>query len=176
MWDLSSPTRDQTCIPFIGRWVLNHWATRKIPEWFFKNWESSIDIYALPCVRQIASGNLLDRAGSSAWCSGRGVAEGGGVCILMDDSHCQMAETNTILQTVILCREPAWGIPPVAKVMRKEARQKAKAWSAFRGSPWVFLNIYPQKPESAWFYCTVLSTLLPLNGINLGFQLTASCI
>ena len=54
------------------------------------------------------------------------------------------------------CREPAWGIPPMAKVMRKEARQNAKVWSGFRGSPWVFLNIYPQKPESAWFYCTVL--------------------
>ena len=25
----------------------------------------------------------------------------------------------------------------------------AKVWSGFRGSPWVFLNIYPQKPESA---------------------------
>ena len=77
MWDLSSPTRDQTCIPFIGRWVLTHWATRKVPEWFFKNWESSIDIYTLPCVRQIASGNLLYRAGSSAWCSGRGLQREG---------------------------------------------------------------------------------------------------
>ena len=47
------------------------------------------------------------------------------------------------------CREPAWGIPPMAKVMRKEAQQNAKAWSGFRGSPWVFLNIYPPKPESA---------------------------
>ena len=54
------------------------------------------------------------------------------------------------------CQEPAWGIPPMAKVMRKEARQNAKAWSGFRGSPWVFLNIYPPKPEQAWFYCTVL--------------------
>ena len=27
MWDLSSPTRDQTCIPCIGRQLLDHWTT-----------------------------------------------------------------------------------------------------------------------------------------------------
>ena len=31
MWDLSSPTRDRTWNPCIGRWSLNHWATRKVP-------------------------------------------------------------------------------------------------------------------------------------------------
>ena len=31
MWDLSSPTRDQTCIPCIARWILNHWTTREVP-------------------------------------------------------------------------------------------------------------------------------------------------
>ena len=31
-WDLSSPTRDQTCIPCIGRWILNHWTTREVPR------------------------------------------------------------------------------------------------------------------------------------------------
>ena len=33
------------------------------------NWEIGIDIYTLPCVKQIASGNLLYSTGSSAWCS-----------------------------------------------------------------------------------------------------------
>ena len=33
------------------------------------NWEIGVDIYALPCVKQIASGNLLYSAGSSARCS-----------------------------------------------------------------------------------------------------------
>ena len=61
-----------------------------------------------------------------------------------------------LLIYTISCREPAWGIPPMAKVMRKEARQNAKAWSGFRVSPWVFLNIYPPKPESAWSSCTVV--------------------
>ena len=31
MWDLSSPTRDQICIPCIGRWILNHGPTREVP-------------------------------------------------------------------------------------------------------------------------------------------------
>ena len=31
MWHLSSPTRDRTFIPCIGRWILNHWATREVP-------------------------------------------------------------------------------------------------------------------------------------------------
>ena len=32
MWDLSSPTRDQTCVPCIGRWILNHRTTREVPN------------------------------------------------------------------------------------------------------------------------------------------------
>ena len=53
--------------------------------------------------------------------------------------------------SLMSCQEPAWGILPVAKVMKKEAWQNAKAWSGFRGAPWVFLNIYPPKPELACF-------------------------
>ena len=30
-WDFSSWTRDQTCIPCIGRGILNHWITREVP-------------------------------------------------------------------------------------------------------------------------------------------------
>ena len=32
LWDLSSPTRDQTCVPCIGRWILNHWTTREAQD------------------------------------------------------------------------------------------------------------------------------------------------
>ena len=32
------------------------------------NWESSMDVYPLPCVKQTASGDLLSSTGSSAWC------------------------------------------------------------------------------------------------------------
>ena len=31
MWDLSSPRRDRTCMPYIGRQSLNHWTTREVP-------------------------------------------------------------------------------------------------------------------------------------------------
>ena len=31
MWGPSSPTRDQTHVPGIARWVLNHWTTREDP-------------------------------------------------------------------------------------------------------------------------------------------------
>ena len=37
MWDLSSLTRDQTHVPSIGRWILNHWTTRKVPELFLES-------------------------------------------------------------------------------------------------------------------------------------------
>ena len=30
--DLLSLTRDQTHIPHSGRWILNHWITREVPE------------------------------------------------------------------------------------------------------------------------------------------------
>ena len=30
--DLSFLTRDQTCILFIGRWILNHWTTREVSD------------------------------------------------------------------------------------------------------------------------------------------------
>ena len=33
------------------------------------NWESSMEAYTLPYVKQIASGNVLYDAGSSGWCS-----------------------------------------------------------------------------------------------------------
>ena len=32
MWDLSSRTRDQTCVPWIARQILNHWNTKAVPE------------------------------------------------------------------------------------------------------------------------------------------------
>ena len=32
MRDLSSLTRDQTCVPCIARQILNHWTTREVPN------------------------------------------------------------------------------------------------------------------------------------------------
>ena len=65
--------------------------------------------YTLSCVKQMASGNLWYRTGSSVQCSvmtqrggmwvgGREAQDGGDIYIFMTDSHC-MAETNTTLQS-----------------------------------------------------------------------------
>ena len=35
MWDLSSPTRDRTCVPCLGRQILYHWTTREVPYTYF---------------------------------------------------------------------------------------------------------------------------------------------
>ena len=32
VWDLSSLTRDQTRVLCIGRWILNPWTTREVPQ------------------------------------------------------------------------------------------------------------------------------------------------
>ena len=29
----SSRTRDGTCVPCTGRWILNHWTTREVPSY-----------------------------------------------------------------------------------------------------------------------------------------------
>ena len=61
------------------------------------------------------------------------------------------------------CWEPAWGAPPVTKVMRKEARHmQRRDWAS--GAPWKFLSIYPQN-QSLPTFCFVLSpTPLTLQG------------
>ena len=32
----SSQTRDWTCVPHTGRWILNHWATKEVPDYILK--------------------------------------------------------------------------------------------------------------------------------------------
>ena len=48
-----SPTRDWTCAPCIGRWILHHWTTREVPQIHFQkhfshfslfSWKSSISL------------------------------------------------------------------------------------------------------------------------------------
>ena len=84
------------------------------------------------------------------------------------------------MSTMGSCREPAWGTPPMAKVMRKEASAYAKAGSSLRKPP--VPEHLPPKPESVYF--TALCSHLHLwlyrglsptslgEGINLQLQLT----
>ena len=48
------------------------------------------------------------------------------------------------------CREPAWGAPPMTKVMRKEARHTQR-WDQASGVLLEILEHLPPKPESAYF-------------------------
>ena len=32
IWDLSSPTRDETHVPCFAKWILNHWTIREVPH------------------------------------------------------------------------------------------------------------------------------------------------
>ena len=67
-----------------------------------------------------------------------------------------MATQYTFL---VVCREPAWGILPMAKVMRKGAWQKAKAEIRPQGYPWIFQSIYPQNQSlPALLYCAFHSS------------------
>ena len=74
------------------------------------NWETRIEVYALPFIKQIAGRKLLYRAGNSAWCSvmtqGPGVGGGGievqgreDLWIHIDDALCCTAETNMTSQS-----------------------------------------------------------------------------
>ena len=69
------------------------------------NWEVSIDIYTLPCVKQTANRKVRGTTGSSVQCPvmtekvgmgvGRKIQEGGDICIPTADSQCHTGETNT---------------------------------------------------------------------------------
>ena len=48
------------------------------------------------------------------------------------------------------CQEPAWGTPPVAKVMKKEASHTQRQ-DRVSGVPLEILERLPPKPESAYF-------------------------
>ena len=54
------------------------------------------------------------------------------------------------------CREPAWGAPPMTKVMKKEARHTQRRDRA-SGVPLEILEHLPPKPESAYFLLYALT-------------------
>ena len=77
------------------------------------NWQSHIDIYTLPCIKQIACGKLLYTTGSWAQCSvmtqqggmgvsGREAHKGGGMCMHRADPHCCTAEIKQHCKATLL--------------------------------------------------------------------------
>ena len=94
------------------------------------------------------------------------------------DTVCRIIKSRTWLSN---CWGPAWGTPPMAKVMRKEA-QHTKRRDQASGVPLEILKHLPPKPESAYF--TALCSHLHLwlygglspttsfgEGVNLELQL-----
>ena len=41
IWNITSPTRDQTHVPCNVRWILSHWTTRRVPKLAFKRSNTS---------------------------------------------------------------------------------------------------------------------------------------
>ena len=70
----------------------------------------------------------------------------------------------TLSNNLCYCREPALGAPPVAKVMRKEARHMQRRDRA-SGVPLDILSIYPPKTRVCLLYCFVLSLLTLLGAV-----------
>ena len=79
------------------------------------------------------------------------------------------------------CREPAWGVPPVAKVMRLRG-PTGKGESSLKGASLNLLVHLPQKPEFAclaalclspyfWHYEGLSPTTSLCKGVNLGLLL-----
>ena len=67
-----------------------------------ENWEIGIDIYTLLCMKQITNNYLLYSTGNFTQCSlvtyiERKSKKRGDICILIADSFCCTAETNTTL-------------------------------------------------------------------------------
>ena len=61
------------------------------------------------------------------------------------------------------CREPAWGTPPVTKVMRKEAWHTQR-WDQASGVSLEILEHLPPKPESAYFLLCALTYTFDFTG------------
>ena len=47
IWGPSSPTRDQTHTPRIGRRSLNHWAAREVPNMSFSILQTTLKFYGI---------------------------------------------------------------------------------------------------------------------------------
>ena len=117
--------------------------------------------------------------GAGARTIGSRSISGPGICFL--EAHQHLAALSALKDSHQYCREPAWGAPPVAKVMRKEARHtQRRDWAS--GVPLEILEHLPPKPESAyfttlcshlhlWLYGGLSPTTSFREGVNLELQL-----
>ena len=91
------------------------------------------------------------------------------------------ARFTILLLRIHYCWDPVWGTPPMAKVMRKEARHMQRRDQA-SGVPLEILEHLPPKPEAAyftiscshlhlWLYWVLSPTTSFGEGVNLELQL-----
>ena len=71
---------------------------------------------------------------------------------------------RTSFLQILVCREPVWGTPPMAKVMRKEAQHTQKQDRA-SGVPLDILEHLPPKTRVCLLYCFGLSPLTLLGAV-----------
>ena len=65
LWDLSSLSRDWTCTPCPGRWSLNHWTARKIPQMdSFYSCQTAVTLHGRVCVPALSE-SLMPPKGAS---------------------------------------------------------------------------------------------------------------
>ena len=64
MWDLSSPTRNRTHTPCIGRQSLNHWAARKTCYFLFCTYHKPTLLSAFTCILSINCHNNIFKVGN----------------------------------------------------------------------------------------------------------------
>ena len=123
MSSFSSLTRAQTCILCSGRWILNHWTTREVPEITF----SSVQLFSH--VRLFATPWIEARQASLSITNSRTSLKLRSIESVMPSSH------------LILCR-PLLLLPPISPSIRVFSSESAlcmrwpKYWSfSFSISP-----------------------------------------
>ena len=69
MQDLSSPTRDRTCVPTLGTQSINHWTTREVPNLYcFHTCFSSLDMASFTSLSVFIVADLKSLSGrSNVW-------------------------------------------------------------------------------------------------------------
>jgi len=59
MWDLSSLTRDQTCVSCIAKYILNPWTTREVPQPYALNQSLPKYDFTTSCIDHVKNGISL---------------------------------------------------------------------------------------------------------------------
>ena len=65
--NLSSQTKDQSCVPCIRRWILNHWTAREVPYLAVLSWDSKFFLSLDLNLRNINLRNIILLGSQVSW-------------------------------------------------------------------------------------------------------------